>query len=77
MLVAAVLVACGHERVAVLIIIELRGLEGEAVGAEQAVGLAHERLLPLAGSEQKTLEFDEGVIARNQALAAGYLPLFS
>ena len=77
LLVATVAVTRRHERVSVLIIIELCGLEREAVGAEQAIGLAHERLLRLVGAEQETLEFDEGVIARNQALAAGYLPLFS
>ena len=60
-----------------MIIIELCGLERETVGAEQAVGLAHERLLPLVGAEQETLEFNDGVIARAKALAAGYLPLFS
>ena len=75
--VATVAVARRHERVAIMVVVELGSLEGETVGTELAVGLAHERLLPLVGAEQETLEFDEGVIARNQALAAGYLTLFS
>lgn len=76
MFIAAVLVARRHERVTVLIIIELCGLEGEAVGSEQAVGLAEERLLSLVGAEQETLEFDDGIVAGDKTLSAGYLPLF-
>ena len=75
LLVATLSVARGHQRVAVSVVVELCGLEREAVGAEAAVSLAKQSALKRIGAEQETLQFNNGIVARNQALAAGDLPL--
>lgn len=76
LLVAALSVARGHQRVAVSVVVELCGLEREAVGAEAAVSLAKQSALKRIGAEKETLQFNNGIVARNQALAVGCLPLF-
>ena len=76
LLVAALSVARGHQRVAVSVVVELCGLEREVVGTEAAVSLAEQSALKRIGAEQETLQFNNGIVARNQSLAAGCLPLF-
>ena len=75
LLVATLSAARGHQRVAVSVVVELCGLAREAVGAEAAVSLAEQSALKRIGAEQETLQFNNGIVARNQALAAGCLPL--
>lgn len=74
LLVAALSAVRGHQRVAVSVVVELCSLEREAVGAEAAVSLAEQSALKRIGAEQETLQFNNGIVARNQALAAGCLP---